>query len=178
MKKFIYLFIYSLLIQSCKSQVIISDLERKNIIVFDFIRNDSRLIGEKSIYSKDELIINSSIWSGEDMGVGNFKREYYFVKNKDTMSMICGSCGKAGNYYYFKNIEFQKGNYEFKIENRKNRILGKQIKTSREVQNILFRNAYPWWKKNDDFKDMYFKDLQFFQFDIKDTINVKLKKLN
>ncbi|AMA49008.1 MULTISPECIES: hypothetical protein [Flavobacterium] len=106
-----YLFIF----QSYKDQKIISDLERKNLIVFNFTDNNSKLFLNNSIYSKDKLRINSSVWSDKNMGVGNFNREYYFLKDKDTMSIVCISCGKAENYYYFKNLEYGKGNYELKI---------------------------------------------------------------
>jgi hypothetical protein len=107
------------------------------------------------------------------------------------MDIICNHCGSAGTNYYFKNLEFKKGSYELRIEytkkyNTKEKrfekdikyIFGKEIHTSKEVQNILFKNANYEILRNPKYLDLYFKDLKFIEIDLKDTINVKLKKLD
>jgi hypothetical protein len=110
-----------------------------------------------------------------------------FVKKKDTMNIKC-YCGQEYNLY-IKNLEFKKGNYELnfdygrkynqqtkKYERVENIVSGSQIKTPKEIQNILFKNIYVPRDKATR-QDFLFKDIKFTVIDIKDTLNVKLKEI-
>ncbi|ELY2018409.1 hypothetical protein SL053_002334 [Flavobacterium psychrophilum] len=105
------------------------------------------------------------------------------------MNVKC-KCGQERNHF-LKNLKFQKGNFELSFDSQKryneqtkkyesqiNYTLGNQIKTSKKIQNILFKNSYVWWEINGKSKDIYFKDLKFIVIDLKDSINVKIKKID
>ncbi|MBF7092542.1 hypothetical protein IUY40_13475 [Flavobacterium sp. ALJ2] len=81
-----------------------------------------------------------------------------------------------GENLYLKRVPFKKGNYELSFKIPKEKISGKKIKTPKEVQDILFRNAYVSPKKP-VFQDVYFRDLEFYEIDLKDTRNVKLERV-
>ncbi len=206
-KLFLFLLTF-LFLQSCKGQNIIVDLEKnKDILFFGFNNENVNLVNptkknysldtkkywetnpklNTEIYNKNKSIIFSQKKTG--YGSTYLDKEYSFIQNKDTMSIKC-KCGQAVNYFLI-NIKFQKGKFELnldfprkfneqtkKYESQINYILGNQIKTSKEVQNILFKNSYMWWESKGEFKDFYFKDLKFIEIDLKDTINNKLKKLD
>jgi hypothetical protein len=190
MKKFIYLFTYLFIIQSCNAQKHDTvDIKRKNLLVFNLLNDNIKLSLRESIYSKNKTIVTSSIWANEDMGTGFFARKFIFIQKNDTMYLICNYCGRGGHNYYFKNLKFQKGGYEInynyskkynekekRYENDLKYVLGAQIKTPKEVQGVLLKNAYVSPKKP-AFQDLYFKDLKFYEIDLQDKINVQLKQL-
>lgn len=126
-------------------------------------------------------------WTG--YGSHYFDKKYSFVQAKDTMNIKC-KCAQEQNLI-FENFKFQKGNFELiydfqkkyndsikKYEPKIRYVYGYQIKVSKSVQNILFKNAYPWSEEKNNFKNLYFKDLKFIEIDLKDSTNVKLEKLN
>ena len=57
-------------------------------------------------------------------------------------------------------------------------VKGSQIESPKEVQHILFNNAFIDATANPEttFKNTYFKDLEFIEVDLADTMNVRLKK--
>ncbi|MEO8240645.1 MAG: hypothetical protein ABI576_21250 [Flavobacterium sp.] len=183
MKKIFYLLV-CLIIYSCKSQNVVN-VKSQDIFIFDFEDDNIKSI-QNIIFLKDNLIISSKKWGGVDLGYGNFKKQFEFIKNKDTMNL------KIKNQYnnlYLKNIQFKKGNYEldFLPDNYKNRmkilsnyIKGNQIETTKEVQNIFFNNAFIESTGNPitSNKNLYFKDLKFIEIDLKDSTNVKVIKVN
>lgn len=176
MKKFIYLFIYlfiCVLIYSCKAQVIELDIKKQDIIVLNFTNGKIKLIVRNNIYSKDNLIVTSWIWAPEDMGKYYFEKNITFIQNKDTMNI---------NYYgqgenlYLKSLQFKKGNYKLSFKKPTEKIIGSKIKNLKGVQNFLFKNAYVSPKKP-VFQNVYFKNIEFHGVDLKDTINVKLVRI-
>jgi hypothetical protein len=174
---FIYLFIYS-----CKAQNRI-DIKKEDIFIFAF-KNDNVILGQRVVYSKNNFIIFSKKWGSEDMGYGNFKKHFKFIQHRDTMDLEFSS---QYNNLYFKNFIFKKGYYKLdylpnNYQKRKNMLSthsrGSRIETPKEVQHMLFKNAFIDATANPEttFKDTYFKDLKFIEIDISDTINVKFKK--
>ena len=127
MKTILYYLIIILSISSCKGQKIIIESKSKDIIVFEFEENNVKHISVKkkylntkgiiplntTIYNKNKIIIITQRWQG--YGTGHFDKIYSFAKEKDTMNIHC-LCGQERNNY-FKDIQFQKGDYElnFKI---------------------------------------------------------------
>ena len=189
MKKIILYLILGLF-TTCKAQVEVNSKQR-DILVFqtltdnvkyesipvkEYIPDKKKYLKFKrnsniEVYNKEKLIVISQSWSS--YGSNHFNKYYSFIKDKDTMNITC-ECGQESNHY-FKNLKFKKGNYELSFQLNKEKILGKQIKTPKEVQDILFKNSYIWWDVKGEFKNLYFKDLKFIEIDLKDTINVKLK---
>lgn len=182
MKKYICLFVclffYACLVQA-QDTIKEVDLKKQDVLLFEVSKNDIKLL-YRELYSKNNFIIGSQEWI-ELIGRSYFNRRYFLIQNEDTMNIKC-YCGQEWNLY-FKNLDFKKGNYEltFTYPNlvySVNFISGSEINTPKEIQNILFKNAYPWWEYgNRDFRDMYFKDLKFIKIDLSDTANVKLEKV-
>lgn len=193
MKNFICLFFCLFIIQSCNAQKNYTvDIKRKNLLVFNVLNDDMKLSLRESVYSRNKTIITSTIWANEDMGTGFFMRKFIFIQQNDTMNLICNYCGRGGHNYYFKNLKFQKGDYEInynyskkynekekRYENDIKYVLGKQIKIPKEVQDVLLTNAFIEFTGNPttSSKDTYFKDLKFIEVDLFDTINVKLERI-
>ena len=184
MKKATYLpILIYLSIYSCKAQNGI-DIKKEDIFIFAF-KNDKVRSIHNVVYSKNNFIISSQKWSQEDMGYGNFRKHFKFVHNKDTMNVEFSSQYKN---LYFKNIMFKEGyykldylsnNYEKRKKMLSTPIKGNQIESPKEVQHILFNNAFIDATANPEttFKNTYFKDLEFIDVDASDTINIKLKKI-
>lgn len=184
MKNIIYLFAY-LLTSSCSTQNTIIDATKKDIVLFNFSENNISL--PQGIYNSENysVVINDRYLVGSRYG----KYNYTLIKNKkDTMNIKC-YCGQEENIY-FKNLKFTKGNYELsfdfpkkynsqtkKYERKKTYTFGKHIKTKKETQKILFKNADYKQLRNPKYKNLYFKSLKFIELDINDTVNVNLKKI-
>jgi hypothetical protein len=182
---FIFLSIYACKIhaQSSYTDTVIIDIKYKDIFIFNTKGSCIYLLNSfytEKTYNQKKNIIGIQRWVGD--GFDYIKKEYSFIYKKDTMNIIC-NCKQYTNIY-FKNLEFKKGTYELLVHfelyrSLKKIISGNQIKTPKEVQNILFRNAYPWGENGDrKFGDMYFKDLKFIEINLADTVNVKLRKVN
>lgn len=185
MKKIFIYFAVVCVFNSCKSQEKVIDIKSTDIIVFNLKNSNIRLPYLRTIYSDSNIVVINKFWA---MPPTNFIKYYKFISNKDTMNVKC-FCGQEQNLY-FTNLTFKKGKYELDFSfpnkyNEKNKnfdyqinyIFGKEIKSPKEVQKILFKNAYPWWESQRHFKDLKFKDLKFIEVDLNDTINVKLKKV-
>lgn len=174
MKKiFVYLFMY-LCIQSCHAQKHIFNIKSYDIILLE-LNNNEVLISKKyteTLWSKKKIYLTTSRWRL----LGGPYGSYYVLINskKDTMNIKC-YCGQEENLF-FKNLPFKKGNYELTFKTPKEKIFGKKIKTAKEVQNVLFKDTYVSDKKP-VYQDVYFKDIEFYEIDLKDTINVKLKRI-
>lgn len=184
MKNIVYLFAY-LLISSCSAQKKVIESLKQDIILFSFLEKNISL-SQASYYNENySIAMNIRYLIGTRYG----KFDYTFIKNKkDTMNIKC-FCRQEDNLY-FKNLKFKKGNYKLnfsfskvynkkseKYEKVKNVTLGKEIKTTKEIQNILFKNAIHSPRKASLFEDVYFEDLRFLEIDLKDTINVKLVQI-
>ncbi|CAA0213733.1 hypothetical protein ACE1MK_04970 [Tenacibaculum maritimum] len=181
MKNIVYLFTY-LLMSSCSAQKKVIESLKQDIILFNFLEKNISL--SQASYYNENYSIAMNIRYLIGMRYGKF--DYTFIKNKkDTMNIKC-FCRQEDNLY-FKNLKFKKGNYKLnfsfsKVYNKKSEkyekvksvILGKEIKTTKEIQNILFKNADYEQLKKPNYKDTYFRDLKFLEINLKDTINVKL----
>ncbi len=200
MRLIIYVILVGFTFSSCSAQKVVN-LKSKDVLVFNFKTDDVRLAKfyakvynqdgtyketiesseNEEISNKENLVITQE-W--KPMGYGYYQKKYSFILDKDTMNISC-KCGQFQNYY-FKNLDFKKGNYELKFdfiekydeETKKHKpqikyILGNEITTSKEVQNILFKNTY----ENSAQQDKYFRDLKFIEIDLRDTLNTKLIKI-
>ena len=203
MKKIINICCIILFTFSCKAQDKVIETKSKDVLIFKFKSDNIQLAKfyskvhnednsykktiesseNKEIYNNSNIIIITQEWQG--YGSHYFDKEYSFVLAKDTMNIKC-KCGQ-NKKYFFKNLEFKKGNYELifeypkkyndstkKIESLIIYVKGKQIRTPKKGQDILFKNTYVS-HINSTLQDTYFKDLKFIEIDLKDTINVKLK---
>jgi hypothetical protein len=175
-ENYLYLLIY-LCLYSCKAQNIIVESKSNDILIFNFKEDDIHLLLDKfntPLYHNNKLIIFKQRWRG--YGTAYIKKYYYFLyKKKDTMHIEC-NCGQERNYY-FKNLEFKEGYYKLRLEELpEENILGSRIKTPIEVQSIFFKNTYVPPDEPTQ-RDIYFKNLEFIEVDLKDTINVKIKKV-
>ncbi|MFV0531967.1 MAG: hypothetical protein ACK5MD_11105 [Flavobacteriales bacterium] len=191
MRGIAYIILTIFTLSSCSAQKIIN-AKSKDVLVFNFKKENviltkfyAKVYNQDGTYktaveSSENREVNSkgnfSIITQDWQALGNhyYQKKYSFVLEKDTMNISC-KCGQERNYY-FKNLEFKKGNYELKFEIPNNRIKGSEIETSKEVQKILFKNAYVP-NETPTQQDKYFKDLLFFQVNLEDTINVKLTKI-
>lgn len=106
MKSYLYLLIY-LCLYSCKAQNVI-DIKKEDIFVFAF-KNDNVILVQNVVYSKNNFMVSSKKWGAEDMGHGNFKKHFKFIRHRDTMDLEFSS---QYNNLYFKNITFKKGYYK------------------------------------------------------------------
>ncbi|MDN3674489.1 hypothetical protein QWY99_15720 [Flavobacterium branchiarum] len=177
---------------SCKAQKRIIETKSKDVILFNIEKSFFSILNNKynqKVYGGNDFLIFTQNWSA--LGYNYFNKEYSFTQAQDTMNIKC-NCGQERNYF-FKNLEFKKGNYELRIdfpqryndsekkyEPQIKYILGKQIRVPKEVQQILFQNFYIRWNDVDNpikSKDLYFKDLYFIEIDLKDSTSVKLKKI-
>ncbi|MET3047018.1 hypothetical protein [Flavobacterium covae] len=193
MKKIIQIFVITFFVISCKAQKIVIETRSKDILVFGFNDENIKLINKPEslyipdkktyksfdtkhnteIYNKQRILVISQNWSG--YGSHYLEKKYSFIREKDTMNIKC-KCGQERNYY-FKNFTFKKGYYELSFTYSKDKIFGSEIKTTKEIQNTLFKNSYVS-DENPTQKDKYFKDLKFIEIDLKDTTNVKLKRID
>lgn len=179
MTKIISLLVYlfsSLLLYSCKAHNTDTINSRnKDIIVFKI---DTKKIKNKysDIYVSNYSIEMVNHSENEDMGYSKFKyfKYFSFIHKRDTMNIEC-QCIQKHNYY-FKNLDFQRGNYKLNFEIKKEKLFGRNVITQKEVQNILFKDIYVSDKKFAS-QDAYLKDIEFYEVDFKDTINVKLKRI-
>jgi hypothetical protein len=178
MKKTIYLLIpVYLYLSSCKAQNTIVESKSNDILIFNFKEDNIHPLLDNfntPLYHNNKLIIFKQKW--QSYGTGYIDKYYYFLnKAKDTMHIRC-DCGQERNYY-FKNFEFKKGYYKLEIkELPKERLSGSQIQTPKEVQSILFKNAYVPPDEPVQ-RDVYFKNLKFREIDVSNTINIQLKKV-
>ncbi|MDN3674487.1 hypothetical protein QWY99_15710 [Flavobacterium branchiarum] len=192
MKKITLTLFITLILFSCKAQKRIIETKSKDVILFNIENSFFSILNNKynqNVYSGNDFLIFTQNWTA--LGYNYFNKEYLLIRAEDTMNIKC-NCGQERNFF-FKNLEFQKGNFELiidysdrynnstkKYENREKYILGKQIRVLKEVQQILFQNTYSRWYDIDNpikSKDLYFKDLKFVEIDLKDSTSVKLKKI-
>ncbi len=189
MKKNFYILIIALFLFSCKAQKKIIQAESKDVFLFNIENQNFSLLNNKYneiVYKDNDYLIFTQKWNG--YGSHYFNKEYSFTQLKDTMVIKC-KCGQEANYS-FKNLKFQKGNYELdfeypiaynesikKYERKIKYVLGKEIKSSKELQNLIFNKTYISSEKTTQ-KDEYFKELKFIEIDLKDTVNVKLKRID
>ena len=128
-----------------------------------------------TLSSNDSICLLSSPHVGYPWDDWYRKRVFYFTQECDTMT-VCIYLEPYNNYY-IKDLEFKKGTYFLKPNYYSEfyQINGSDIKTSKYMQNILFKDyvkkIYPTITK---YEDRYFKDLKFTVIDFSDTINVKL----
>lgn len=194
MKRIIFILTFIIFTFSFNYQKKIIECKKKDLLIFEFEKNNTtknnKLILKDNgknimVYNKNNFILATQLWLG--YGSGHFDKKYSFIVNKDTMNIEC-ECGQERNYY-FKNLDFKKGNYELKFEfpkkynadkkkyeNETKYILGSKINMNNEMLNVLFKETYVPNKKP-IFQNVYFKDLKFTEIDINDSINVKLKKI-
>jgi len=186
-KKLFYCFIL-LNISSCKAQSKPINLNTKDLIVFEFdtkvmlAKSPSKVYNEngsfkeeinssenKEVYNKQDKFVLTQEW--QSYGYNYFEKNYIFIKNKDTMKLKCIS-GQESNFYY-KDILFQKGNYELQFEKPKFIIKDSDL-TDAELNKLTFKNAYI--RKNKLIKQISFKELDFYKISLKDK-GVMLKKI-
>lgn len=172
-KVFVCLFV-CLFSQSCQSQKHIFDIKNYDIMLFK-LNNDEVLFAKKyteALVTKNNFYLTTSRWKL----LGGPYGSYYILLNSknDTMNLKC-YCGQEENLF-LKNLPFKKGNYELSFKRSNEKKLGKEIKMPKEVQNILFKNAYVSPKKP-VYQDVYFRDMEFYEIDLKDTTNVKLERI-
>jgi len=179
MTKIISLLVYlfsSLLLYSCKAQNPYTINSRnKDIIIFEI--NTKKIKNKYSdIYVSNYSIEMVNHSENEDMGYSKFKyfKYFSFINKKDTMNIEC-QCVQKHNYF-FKNLDFRRGNYKLNFERKKEKLFGRKIVTQKEVQNILFKDIYISDKKLTS-QYVYFKDIEFYEVDFKDTTNVKLDRI-
>lgn len=203
MNIFIYTLITNLIFTSCNAQKSI-DTASKDVLVFEFTHENITLAKyyskvynrdnsykktieaseNKEIFNKNNISIITQEW--KTIGSKYYQKKYTFIQQKDTMTIHC-NCGQERNYY-FKNLPFKNGNYNVSFDfpkkyNKETKTYEKDIKyiygsgiiAVKEIQNILFKNAYI--SSNERTKrDLYFKDLKFIEVDVQDTTNVHFEE--
>lgn len=193
----LYLSIGIGLLQSCKTIPIgdsISKSIKSSYYVFNF---DKRGVTpgvtpiDSIVYHNKNLLVLSKRNAHYNYDPGFFKKEFYFIKKKDTMIVFC-ECGPSTNYY-FKEIDFRKGSYIIKsdsshynihIPNIFQEVKGADIKAHKKVQKILFKeylllSRNPGLNKKELIrKDVFFEDLKFNVIDLSDTVDVKLEPMS
>ncbi|MCD8418706.1 hypothetical protein J2Q11_13605 [Tenacibaculum finnmarkense genomovar finnmarkense] len=185
MKNIVYLFAY-LFISSCSAQKKVIESLKQDIVLFSFSEKNISLSQARYYNENYSIAMNIRYLIGTHYG----KFDYTFIKNKkDTMNIKC-FCHQEDNLY-FKNLKFKKGSFELsfdfpkkyneqlkKYERQKTYIVGNNIKTTKETQNILFKNSDYEQLRKPNYKDTYFRDLKFLEINLKDTMNVKLEQIN
>lgn len=209
MKNVIYIILICFVSISCRAQKII-ETDSKDVLVFEWENDDVQLAkyytkiynedntykatvetsANKEVFKDKNINIITQEW--KDYGYSYFDKKYTFIQQKDTMNIYC-KCGQFRNYY-FRNLEFKKGNFDLNFDFgtqyneqtkryemiRPSIILGSQIENSKDIQNILFKESY-FFEEESSPKNLYFKDLKFYEINLKDTVRVKLieiKSLN
>lgn len=170
----IFSLLICLFVQSCQSQKVYFDIKSYDIILFELMNNETIIPKKftKSLLVENDFHVTSSQWRA--LG-GSYGNNYVLLNSsRDTMNIKC-FCRQENNLF-FKNITFRKGNYELSFKKPNEKIKGKEIKTSMQMQNIIFKNAYSSLREP-VFQDKYFQDLEFYEINLKDTINVKLKSI-
>ena len=174
MKHIFALSLLIVLINGCYSQKNLPKEKQSDVFVLDN-RDDFSLVEHypNKLAIKDEKhLVFFQEWLG--YGGGDIDKEYVFYKNKDTMVVRC-NCGQAYNAY-FKNFKFQKGKFNLKDDSKNKIIKGRDISTSKNLQNIIIKNVNPWDGKG-NFLNYKYQDIKFREIDLLDTINVHLKKV-
>lgn len=163
---------------SCAAQQVILPKEKQSDIII--IDNSSNIdIYETNInrlVMKDNgHIVFFQKW--EDYGDTYAEKQYVFYKGGDTMKINC-SFGQQRNIY-FRNYEFQKGNFElsYKYDSSVPLLRGEQINVSDKTKKTIIKNVLEWGGSG-VFKNTKFEDLTFFEVDMSDTSNKKWTKLN
>jgi len=175
MKKILFYCFIVLSISSCKAQSTPIDLDTKDLIVFKFKKDSINIVNNKyvtEIYNKQDKLVLTQEWVG--YGYRYFEKSYIFIKNKDTMNLKCIS-GQGSNFY-FKDILFQKGDYELRFEMPKLIIKGSEL-VDKELNKLTFKNAYIREENSKVIKQVPFKELDFYKISLKDK-GVIWKKLD
>jgi hypothetical protein len=191
MKKILMYCFIILSINSCKAQSIHIDLDTKDLIVFEFdskvnlakfytkVYNEDGSFKEeiyasenKEVYNKRKIVVITQEW--RNYGYGYFEKSYIFIRNKDTMNLKCIS-GQETNFYY-KDILFQKGNYELQFARPKFTIKGSELVDDKELNKLTFKNAYIREEDSTVIKKVPFKELDFYKISLKDK-GIVWKKL-
>lgn len=192
MKNVIYILLISFVFTSCKSQTII-ETKSKDVLIFEFKNDNIKLAryytkvyhqdgtyeaiveasANKEIFNKQNISIITQEWQA--IGSNYINKRYSFIQQKDTMTIKC-ICGQERNYY-FKNLEFKKGNYELNFNSPKMKIQYQEIDSLNRVKNIFFKNTYVP-EEELSIRDLYLYDIRFYYIDLHDTINVRLRKVD
>ncbi len=173
MKKYIFISLYVFIFLTCKSQEEVIDVKRSDVIIFNFKSSNVMLIDNgvnEFIDTVNQNVIFKQTWL--PYGSLYIDKYYSFIKNTDTMNIHC-IFGQEENLY-FKNLEFRKGNYEFRINFGENKVTGYDI--DKEVQ-IFFKNSYVYTEEPQIFYDLYFKELKFYEINTEDKNSVQIKRL-
>jgi len=127
-----------------------------------------------TLSSNDDIYLLYSPRGGYPWDDWYRKRVFYFTQECDTM-IVCIYENPYTNYY-IKDLEFKKGTYYLKSNYYTEfDIKGSDIKTSKYMQNMLFKDYYTdSHAAIPKAEDIFFKDLKFYVIDFSDTINVKL----
>lgn len=187
MKKVTFLLIY-LSVFSCKSQAIdIVNSKNKDVIAFFVNQTGEKLKNPKAIYNSRNYFLIQRTRANYNYDRNYHEAYFQFIKDKDTMNIKC-YCTQGVNYI-FRNLQFKKGTFNVSFDfpkkyneqtkkyvELKNIISGNQIKNTKEIQKVLFTNFYVSPDEPIQ-KDIYFKDLEFIEINLKDSINVKLDKI-
>lgn len=183
MKKITLLLIY-LSVFSCKSQDIVNS-KNKDVILFFVNKTREKLENPKAIFNSRNYYLIQRTRANYNYDRNYHEVSFQFIQEKDTMNIKC-YCPQGVNYI-FRNIQFRKGTFNVSFDfpkkyneqtkkyvELKNIISGSQIKNTKEIQNVLFTSAYVSPVEPMQ-KDIYFKDLEFIEINLKDTVNVKLE---
>lgn len=170
-----------LLVKSSLSQCKIKEFDQNNkdLVVIKFINYEGDSIKQIKygfsadlIYSDGHFFIFSDI---RKLPGSELHKNFSFYKGVDTM-IISVKCGHDINFF-IKDMPFEKGIYNINILDYNFKLLkGDAIITNKYLKEILFINSYyfNYDRKRSSFKNLFWKDLEFYKIDLKDTSNVEL----
>jgi hypothetical protein len=169
--KIILLFI--LFLQNCKSleaQPGYILLGKYDYCLFSLKNKDVTALYKLSFYKENFfLFTRSRIIDHSNL---DNKDGFFFVKENDTM--LIHTYLPHENNYYIKGLEFKKGSYFLKFNNRieLEEINGLDIEALECLQNVVLEDY-----KHKDRYDVFFKDLKFTVIDLTDTLNTQLEPI-
>lgn len=177
MKKYILFLFVNLFYLSGHTQDIkldTIDVDRQDILVFNFIEPDILFpditYETKEIYRDRNIIGLRNRWLG-GYGASYINKRFRFTQDSDTMIVVI-NCSQENNFY-FKNMEFKKGNYKIWIADKydlKTLTKGASISSNIYLNNLFLKNVYRNYNKN---SGQYFKLLDFYVIDMQNEGKVK-----
>lgn len=137
-----------------------------------YVFNTTEIKSSSSIiYNKKRSLLLKTDKAKYNFDPSFYKKQFDFVKNKDTMSIYC-FCLDA-NHYYFKDLEFKKGFYFLNNQKTLTEIKGSDLAVSKKVKTIIFKDYY---RNNDNIKekDLLLNNMTFNVIDFSDVLNTQL----
>lgn len=163
----LYFSFISFLFYSCKP-LSVSESYDYNYYAFNTTGIKSSV---STIYKKNKGVLLKIDKARYNFDSSFYKKEFDFIKNKDTMNIYC-FCFDA-THYYFKDLEFKKGSYFLNIKKKLTEIKGSDLIVSKRVKAIIFKDYY---KNNNNIqqKDLLLNSMSFEVIDFSDALNIQL----